>query len=232
VKPFVHDFLPKTELEDVIIDGKRFYDTPAGKYKSVTTIIGESSDKSWLDAWRSRVGAEEADAILRQAGRRGTAVHSLAEKYVLNDPDWAKGGMTFNVWTFKKIAPLLDKHVDRVYGIEYPLWSDTLRTAGRTDLPCVFSGINTIGDFKTARSRKDRDSIPGYFVQATAYALMMEERTGVKFPQVAVMIAEDEADVAKLYVERCRDWYSEVARIFIRERDPQSPPQSGNPPAA
>ena len=181
----------------------------------MTTIIGESMDKSWLQSWKDRIGEEEAKQILTQAGTRGTAVHSLAERYVMNDPDWSKGAMPINVWTFKKIAPLLDRHVDSIFGIEYPLWSDMLRTAGRTDLPCVWDGVNTIGDFKTARSRKDRDSIPGYFIQATAYALMMEERTGVKFPQVAIMVAEDEGDVAKLYVERCRTWYPEVKRIFM-----------------
>lgn len=215
MKPFRHELLSKVELSDVVIDGKRFYDTPAGEYKSVTTIIGESQDKSWLDSWKARVGEDEAKGILTQAGIRGSAIHSLAEKYVMNDPDWARGAMPVNVWTFKKIAPLLDEHVDLVYGIEYPLWSDMLKTAGRTDLPCVFDGVNTIGDFKTARSRKDRDSIPGYFVQATAYAVMMEERTGVRFPQVAIMLAEDEGDRAKLFVERARDWYPEVARIFM-----------------
>lgn len=212
---FLHDFLPKTELTDTIVDGKRYYDTPGGVFKSVTTIIGEKSDKSWLKSWRDRVGEEEADRILVQAGTRGTAVHSLAEKYVMNDPNWAKGAMPVNLWTFKKIKPILDEHVDLVYGIEYPLWSSLFRTAGRTDLPCKFDGVNTIGDFKTSRGRKSREDIPGYFIQATVYSLMMEERTGVKFPQVAIMIAEDEGSVAKLFVDQSRNWYPQVASVFL-----------------
>lgn len=214
---FLHDFLPKTEFSDVVIDGKRYYDTPGGKFKSVTTIIGEKSDKSWLKSWRDRVGEDEAGQILVQAGTRGTAVHSLAEKYVMNDPDWKKGAMPVNVWTFNKIKPILDRHVDLIYGIEYPLWSTLLQTAGRTDLPCRFDGINTIGDFKTSRGKKEREDIPGYFIQATAYSLMMEERTGVKFPQVAIMVAENDGIEAKLFVDRSRNWYSEVARIFVQK---------------
>lgn len=211
---FVHEFLDKTELTDVIVDGKRYYDTPGGKFKSVTTIIGEKTDKSWLKKWRDRVGDEEADSILFQAQLRGTAVHALAEKYVMNDPDWSKGAMPVNLWTFKKIKAILDERVDVVYGIEYPLWSTMLQTAGRTDLPCRFDGVATIGDFKTSRGTKDREDIPGYFIQATAYSVMMEERTGMKFPQVAIMVAEDNGD-AKVFVDKSKNWYGEVARVFM-----------------
>jgi hypothetical protein len=212
---FEHQLLPKTELSDTIIDGKRYYDTPGGKYKSVTTIIGEKMDKSWLTEWRDRVGDDQADQILTQAGTRGTAVHSIAEKYVMNDPDWKKGCMPVNLWTFLKIKPVLDEHVDLIYGIEYPLWSSLFQTAGRTDLPCRFDGVNTIGDFKTSRGTKSREDIPGYFIQATVYSLMMEERTGVKFPQVAIMVAEDNGVRAKVFVDVAKNWYREVARVFM-----------------
>lgn len=211
---FIHEFLPKTELTDEIIDGKRYYTTPGGVFKSVTTIIGEKTDKTWLEGWRARVGEEEADRILFQAGVRGTAVHALAEKYVMNDPDWKEGAMPVNLWTFNKIKKILDERVDVVYGVEYPLWSKMLNTAGRSDLPCRFDGINTIGDFKTSRGTKDRGDIPGYFIQATAYSLMMEERTGMKFPQVAIMVAEDNGD-ARVHVDQSKNWYQQVRDIFV-----------------
>lgn len=216
---FEHAFLKKVELEDVIIDGKRFYDTPAGKFKSVTTIIGEKSDKSWLKTWRDRVGDAEADAILHQAQVRGTAIHALAEKYVLNDPDWRKGAMPLNVVTFRKIARELDKSLGKVYGVEFPLWSDMLKTAGRTDLPAqwLIDGVyrDTIVDFKTSRGTKTRADIPGYFIQATAYAVMFEELTGIRMTHAAVIVAQDNTDEASVFVERCRDWYPEVARVFM-----------------
>lgn len=213
---FEHDFLPRTELTDTTsLDGKRVYDTPLGPFKSVTTIIGEKYDKTWLKQWRDRVGEAEADAILLQAGIRGTAIHDLAEKYVLNDPMWFKSAMPVNVFTFKKIAKVLDEGLDVVYGVEYPVYSGLLKTAGRSDLPARFRGVNTIVDFKSSRGKKTRDDIPHYFVQSTAYALMVEELTGVKFPQIAVIVAEDNEDDAKVFIERCRDWYPEVKRVFM-----------------
>src|SRR6185437_9695158 len=82
---FAHELYPEPpELEmSYGEDGKRYYKTPTGNlYKSVTTIIGERSDKSWLRGWRDRVGEDEADQILFQAQERGTAIHSIAERYV------------------------------------------------------------------------------------------------------------------------------------------------------
>ncbi len=218
---FVHEFLPRIELTDTTTDGLRVYNTPKGKFRSVTTIIGEKSDKSWLKKWRDRVGDAEADQILHQASVRGTAIHNLAEKYVMNDQLWSKGAMPINVMTFKKIAKILDKHVKKVYGIEFPLFSEMFQTAGRTDLPAQWdlNGVlvDAIVDFKTSRGNKTRDDIHGYFIQATVYALMFEELTGKKMPYLVIVMAIDGEDEARVFVEKCRDWYREVARVFMEK---------------
>ena len=66
------------ELECETLPTGRTYTTPEGKkYPSVTTVLGASEDsKDGLNAWRQRIGEEEADKITRQAGARGTAVHN------------------------------------------------------------------------------------------------------------------------------------------------------------
>ena len=216
---FVHSFYTKTEFPDVVIDGKRFYDSPGGKFKSVTTIIGEKSNKDWLKDWRDRIGDDEADQILFQAQVRGTAVHDLAEKYVMNDPHWSRGAMPINIKTFKKIARQLDKNLGKVYGIEYPLWSTMLQTAGRTDLPAqwLIDGTyeDTIVDFKSSRGTKEREDIPNYFIQASTYAVMFEEITGRRMTHVAIIVAQDTEDEATVFVDRARNWYPEVARVFM-----------------
>lgn len=216
---FKHSFVPREEMIDTVVDGKRTYVTPDGdKFKSVTTIIGEKSDKSWLKSWRDRVGEDEADQILVQAQNRGTAIHNLAEKYVMNDSLWFQRAMPVNVVTFKKIAAELDKSLGVVYGVEYPLWSKMLQTAGRTDLPAQWwidgRHQNAIVDFKTSRKTKDRLDIPGYFVQATAYALMFEELTGIKMPWIVVIVAPDDSDTAQVFVEKSREWYPKVREVF------------------
>jgi hypothetical protein len=87
-KKFVHNFIHVEQSPRVEIDGVRHYQTPAGTFKSVTTILGEKLDKSGLLAWKERVGEEEAARVSTQASRRGTAIHNLAEAYLMNDENW------------------------------------------------------------------------------------------------------------------------------------------------
>ena len=216
---FKHLLLPRVELTDTTVEGVgRIYHTPDGDFESVTTLIGKASDNSWLAEWRVRVGDEEANGISQQARVRGSALHNLAEKYVMNDPDWKKGAMPANLFTFSKIKKVLDERVDVVYGIEYPLWSTMLRTAGRSDLPAMFDGVDSIVDYKTSRKIKSREDITGYFIQSATYALMLEERTGLKIPQIVVLLAVDDGD-AQVFVEKARTWYDAVADVFIRKQD-------------
>src|SRR5210317_1336049 len=68
----------------------RFSDTTGRKYlvdsvkvPSVTTILGATKDKRFVDNWRRKVGNEEADRIMRQASTIGTEMHQVLE-YTLN----------------------------------------------------------------------------------------------------------------------------------------------------
>ena len=66
-------------------DGTRVYETPTGnKYPSVTTVTGLLK-KDIIQAWRKKVGDEEANKISSTAARRGTRIHTLCEKYLLNE---------------------------------------------------------------------------------------------------------------------------------------------------
>ena len=76
----------KTDLgyEDLIAESTssgRKYATPDGnRYPSVTTVLSILSEE-FIQRWRARVGAEEANRISHRASTRGTAVHSIIEKY-------------------------------------------------------------------------------------------------------------------------------------------------------
>lgn len=193
----------------------RFYTTPDGNvYPSVTTVLGRASDQTWLDDWKKRVGEEQATRISTQAARRGTAVHDIAEKYLKNDFSYAKGHMPANIATFNQIKPILDKNVDHIYGLEVPLYSDKLRTAGRVDLIAEWNSKLSIIDFKTSKRVKDRDSIHAYFKQESCYSFMFFERTGW-FPSQLVTIMTVDDDKPLVFVEKARDWIDE----FIKARN-------------
>jgi genome maintenance exonuclease 1 len=95
----------------------RLYKTPSGeKYPSVTTILS-SYGKKELFEWRERVGAEEANRIAAKASRRGTALHTVCEKYLLNELTGMKiaSMIPSTKELFFKMKSLLDENITTVY---------------------------------------------------------------------------------------------------------------------
>ena len=73
---------PKTIRE--MIDGKRHYEINGiEKLPSVTTILKATEPdekRESLQAWRDRVGDENATRIVDESAARGTAMHKILEK--------------------------------------------------------------------------------------------------------------------------------------------------------
>ena len=65
------------DLESNTSESGRLYETPDGvKYPSITTVLSILSQDA-IQAWRRRVGEEEANRISQRASTRGTAVHAI-----------------------------------------------------------------------------------------------------------------------------------------------------------
>jgi len=214
-KIFKHNLAPIIELETQEIDGKRHYVLPDGRaFRSVTTVLGEKLDKTALLEWKKRVGEDQAQKISTQAARRGTAVHALAERYVLNEDNYLRDAMPSSVDSFRSLRSCLDRHVDDLLGIEIPLHSVALKTAGRCDLVGHYDGVPSVIDFKTSRKLKKESWIESYFLQTTCYAMMFSYMYGLKIPQVVVMIAVDDEPEAQVFVKPVKDYVERVVEIF------------------
>lgn len=205
-KIFKHRLVPVTDLKTETINGQRHYVLPDGvtKLKSVTSIISDKMDKTALLEWKAKVGEEEAKKISTQAARRGTAIHSIAERYVLNEENYfLDNEMPTNKESFKPIKKILDEHVDNILGIEVPLYSTALKCAGRTDLVAEYDGVLSVIDFKTSKKMKKADWIENYFIQSTVYAMMFEWIYKFSVPQIVVVITVDhESDAQVFKLER------------------------------
>lgn len=211
---FNHTPLELQELEVEQFNNARWYLTPEGnKYPSVSTAIGWHN-RGAIAAWRKRVGKAEATKVTTRAAAHGTKVHKICEHYLDNNDDYKKDVNPVNLEAFNKIRKVIDAQVKDVYGLEIPLYSDYLQVGGRCDLACQFGDKNTIVDFKTSAKNKRIEWITNYFEQAACYAVMAEERTGVCFPQIAIIIASNESNQAQLFVKK-RDDYVESAREKI-----------------
>lgn len=203
---FVHKpiDLGYNDLECETKKSGRKYVSPNGKkYPSVTTVLSHLGEDS-IRAWRARVGEEEANKVSTRASRRGTAVHEMLENYVNNDKDYKKGAMPDVIATASQVFKTLEKQIDEVWGQELALYSEHLNMAGRVDLVGVWNGIPSIIDYKTSRRLKKKKYITSYFLQCTAYAIMIEERTGIPIPQIVIVIAGDEGE--QVFVEKRNNW--------------------------
>jgi ATP-dependent exoDNAse (exonuclease V) beta subunit len=192
-------------LEQVNTETGRYYKTPTGElYPSVTTVTGMMNAKV-IHEWRARVGNEEANRISSQATTRGTRIHQLCEDYLNNDDIDASKYSYNDALNFAELKPELDINIDNIHLQEERLYSDYLKMAGTVDCVAEWKGKLSIIDFKTARKLKNRDHILNYFCQATAYAIMYEERFNIPVSRIVILISVDN-EPPQVFEDR-RDYY-------------------------
>ena len=168
----------------------RTYVTPDGvRYPSITTVLGILSEAG-IAAWRKRVGEEEANRVGGRASARGTLVHSIVEKYLLNEN--TTDYLPHIRQSLENLRPILDSRIGTIYGLEVPLYSSYLGVAGRCDCVAEFDGVPSIVDFKTSRKTKKKEWISNYFAQMAGYAVMWEERTGMPITNTVIIMDVDD----------------------------------------
>lgn len=204
---FSQDLIELPEVKQINGGKFRLYETPGGnRYPSVTSVLGEMSDKSFLVKWQNSIGKENAERATKRAGVRGTAVHKMCEKYVLNEDIDLSKEMPFNVHLFEQFVKALSTRMNNVRMSEGFLFSHKLKIAGSVDLVADYDGQISIVDFKTSGRQKRRDWINNYFMQATLYAIMLYELTGIMCKQIVIIIAVEEEYEPQVFVEKTTDW--------------------------
>ena len=193
------------DLESNTSESGRLYETPDGvKYPSITTVLSILSQDA-IQAWRRRVGEEEANRISQRASTRGTAVHAIVEDYLNNVEDYKEKYPLNIIDNFLPLKKILDTRIGKIYAQEVPMFSHHLRVAGRVDCVAKFDGVLSIIDFKTSRKLKQKKYIENYFMQESAYAIMFEERTGIPITQLVTLIAVDD-EQPQVFIEHRDNW--------------------------
>lgn len=180
----------------------RQYLTPDGVFPSVTTVVGWEK-RLFFESWRIRNKEESARVC-----KRGTNLHSMVENYILgkdvslNDHDYRTQDL------FKLIKPEVDK-LEEVYALETPLWSKKIQLAGRVDCIGKLEDKIQVIDFKGSTRPKDARDIQNYFLQATAYCLMWQDRTGEKINDFSILIASEEG-IMQVFSEKTANFISDL----------------------
>ena len=148
---------PKTQREKV--DGLRHYVFDKEKLPSVTTILDQTQSaekREALAAWRASKGEADATRIVDESGARGTAMHKILEKYIIEEgylDETAVGKQAHNMAIQVIQSGLLN--VTEYYGTECTLYYPGLY-AGQTDLVGIHKGQDAIIDFKQTNKPKKR----------------------------------------------------------------------------
>lgn len=209
---FSYDLFEPKKLNRINENGQRLYVTDSGeKYPSVTSALGKIGKKKLFE-WRKRVGNEKANAVALQASRAGTAVHNVAEDYMLGQLV-EKEANPIALNTFRNIQPYLDNNVGVVHGIELQMYSNVLKTAGTADLICEYNGKKTMLDFKTSKRWKKKAEISTYFMQGAAYSQMVKEHYDVEIEQIVILMAIHDGG-ALVFEEKIEDWMPMTHKYF------------------
>jgi len=204
--------------------GRRYVGKDEKPVPSVTTILGDTGDKTALIAWRKRVGEAEATRISTESAGLGTKVHNALEKFILQEDYEIKGNNHISIMAKNMVTEMIDKglsKVDEIYGVEVGLIAEGLY-AGTADGVGMWEGEEAIIDFKTAKKIKKREWIEDYFMQGCAYALAHNEMFGTDIKKVAILMIDREGKYAdfviegKEFEEYCDKWSNRLADFYSK----------------
>ena len=202
------------------IDGKRHYLISNEKLPSVTTILSatESAEKrEALASWREAKGEALAEKIKDESAARGTAMHKILEKYILEEGylDLTNVGKEAHNMAIRVIEQGLC-NVTEYYGTECTLYYPGLY-AGQTDLVGIHKGEDAIIDFKQTNKPKKREWISDYFSQLSAYAMAHNFIYKTKITKGVVMMCSKDNFYQEFVVEGLE--FQQYKHNFLRRVD-------------
>lgn len=183
-------------------------------YESVTTFLGKES-KAFFEEWGKIPGNKR---YAEKAAHRGNVMHDAIENYLLNK----ENALDVENLQYRGILKVMKQYlnkIDNIYALEVALYSHILELAGRVDCIAEYEGELSIIDFKGSSKIKKKKWIDNYFLQATAYSIMWEERTKLPIKNI-VIIMGNESGFCQVFKEKVSDWVPIFAkRILVDEQN-------------
>ena len=214
MKTFCHVPIELEDLKTQTIDKKRFYKTPEGElYPSITTVLSVRNKKGLFE-WRKRVGDDVANYVARTAANRGTAVHHMCEDYLNNafvDVIHKKKFLAYCL--FGQLQKNVLHKIDNIHAQECGLYSDKYKVAGRVDCIAEYNGKLSIIDFKTSTKERSDEWNENYYIQASAYAEMFEERTGKPIDQIVILVVTEDG-VVQEFVKKKHEYLPMLGEVI------------------
>ncbi|QFR57811.1 nuclease [Stenotrophomonas phage Moby] len=170
-----------------------------GKFYGVTRVLGGTKDMSGLEAWRKRVGEEEADRIVEESKKIGNSLDKLFNDS-LEDPEFNiedhKDTLGYKLWIqlrtyLKNVVPV---------AVQMRVWNNDLKYMGYLDCLGFYKGKLTLIDCKNSKKEKQEQYLEDYYLQCTAYCMALYQMYGIKVTQLCLMIARRDSSFPQVIV--------------------------------
>ena len=210
----VYSEQPQPKVSNV--DGMRQYVIGEEAFPSITSILSKQMDTEGLDAWKERKGEKLANHICRSAINRGNIFHKICESYLSNNCVCKFENHLLEFGMFEQARPSLER-INDIFAIEFPMVSRVLKIGGTADIIAKFDGIDSIIDLKSSTRPKELPYCEKFFLQETAYSLMLEEIISRPIERLVTIIASENGTVQVLVRSR-DDFVLELKEIISQHQ--------------
>ena len=214
MKTFNHEPVNLPNIKARNKDGSRVYETPDGNfYPSITTVLSVRNKKGLFE-WRKRVGDDVANYVARTSAARGTAVHHMCEDYLNNESMKEHEKKFLPYCLFGQLQKKVLHKINNIRAQECGLYSDKYKVAGRVDCIAEYNGELSIIDFKTSSRERNDEWNENYYIQASAYAEMFEERTGNEINQIVILVVTEDGAVQE-FIKNKKDYVPLIEQTVL-----------------
>ena len=170
------------------------------KIPSVTTIIGRFKNAIGLIIWSNQLGLKGLNYFdeLKKAGDTGTALHDLAELYILKK-EYKLPDDPVAVHCFQQFIEWWDSLDCEVIWTEKKYISKKLNVGGCPDLLIKKDNKYILVDFKTSKA-----VYSDMLIQLSCYAALLKENDGIEIDRAVIVRFpkdDDETEIIKFYKE-------------------------------
>lgn len=171
----------------------RLYEHRGVDVPSVTTVLNYIDNDSWLDSWKRKVGAREADKIRTDAAAFGTRVHALISgsdvvRVTEHERKCAAGALD---WLYK--------NVDEILASELKMADKALGFGGTVDVIAhMQNGTTAIIDWKTSKRLTPHNNL-----QTAGYAMLAEAAGYGRIDERYVVRLWKDEQVGRVSTRKC-----------------------------
>lgn len=166
----------------------RFYRHDNGNYyPSSTTLLDAYPKSAGFYEWLKKAG-EDSDNIRDEAGRRGSVVHDLTERYDRGEEvnlmnEYGDVSIKMSEWgMFERYVEFRSHFKTEVVHSEMNMVSAALQFGGTLDRVMIVDGVKLLIDIKTSNAIYNH-----YWLQLASYAKLYEENVGNDLEGVAIL---------------------------------------------